>query len=1232
MKRSSWEPGLGLGFLWCALLVTACGGESLSPPPALTDTTQVANLGDAGPPINYAYDESRRLVAVYDGTGASAQYVYDKGGNLLEIKRLSAAQLGLFDFAPNEGPPGGEVTLTGSGFSTTPASNTVRFNGVAAVVTAASEQRLVVTVPAGATTGTVSVEVGGVTATSHEDFVVLAPVPAPIISGFSPAGGPVGTTVTITGSNFSLQNLYNRIFIGDIQADIVSSTATQLQAKVSSRGATGKVRVSTPSGRATSTQDFMVVPVDQVPGGTDTLSQAEVGGAPVNVSLGSSTNKAALSFAVQQGEQVTIVVSSVVLGGASSGTLRVYDGLGDLLSTISVSATGGAFDLPVASKAGTYTAVLKPNGTTTGMSASFTLVRGITGALEKDGAMVVFAGEVGQNGRYSFFGEAGERLGLGVTSIITVPASQSVSIEVRKPDGTQLVNCTSYTTPGNCNLPVLPMTGMYAVTVNQTGMATASVGLLLSRTVENPIIADGAAVTFSTARVGQDGRFNFTAAANTNLTLVATGVTFPNYASVQVVRPDGSSALSRTAYLNDSVAWDFTTSTAGTYSITVDPLAANTGQLSLRLVQEASGSAGSIDGTATTVSLGVGQNGRYTFNGDAGDRLGLGLTSITTVPASQPVSIDVRKPDGTQLVNCSSYTAPGNCNLPVLPVTGTYAITVNQTGMATASVGLLLSRTVENTLIVDGTAVTFSTARVGQDGRFSFTAAANTNLTLVATGGTFPNYATVQVLRPDGGSIIGRTAYPNDSVTWDFTTTTAGTYSITVDPLAANTGQLSLRLVQEASGGAGSIDGTATAVSLGVGQNGRYTFNADAGDRLGLGVTSITTVPASQPVTIEVRKPDGTQLVNCSSYTAPGNCNLPVLPVTGTYAITVNQTGMATASVGLLLSRTVEDTLIVDGTAVTFSTARVGQDGRFSFTAAANTNLTLVATGGTFPNYASVQVLRPDGNSVIGRTAYPSDSYTWDFTTTTAGTYSITVDPQAANTGQLTLRLVQETSGSAGSIDGTATTVSLGVGQNGRYTFSGDAGDRLGLGLASITTVPASQPVTIDVRKPDGTQLVNCSSYTAPGNCNLPVLPVTGTYAITVNQTGIATASVGLLLSRTVENALIVDGTAVTFSTARVGQDGRFSFTAAANTNLTLVATGGTFPNYAALQIIRPDGVVLTSRTAYPNQSYTWDFTTTTAGTYSITVDPQAANTGQLTLRMKTQGAPLAPASVEVKR
>ncbi|RJS15433.1 hypothetical protein DRW03_33505, partial [Corallococcus sp. H22C18031201] len=711
MKRSTMERRLGIRVLWCALLLAACGGENLSPPSPQPDrVAQSLGSTDAGPPIQYAYDEARRLVAVYDSQGASAQYVYDEGGNILEIKRLAATDLGIFEFTPNVGPPGSVVTMTGTGFDPTPANNTVRINGVNATVSAASAQKLVVTVPAGATTGKLSVEAHGKTATSDSDFVVMAPAPAPVITGFTPVGGATGTKVTIAGTDFNPDLINNRVFIGNVQAYVVSATSTQLEATVSRLGATGRVRVSTPYGSATSTEDFMVLPTTELPSGSDTRMQPAVDGAPVDITLADATRKALLTFPVARGEQVSLVVTAVTLGGTASGSLRIYDSTGALVTNFSVAAAGGVFDLPAALQDGVWTAVLRPGNPTTGFSASLSLVRAATGTMEKDSAPTSFSGRAGQNARYTFSGIAGERLGLGVSSVSTVPASQYVAATVLKPDGSTLVNCGSYNAPGNCNLPVLPVTGTYIVLIDPPGTATASAGLLLSHTLEDTVQVDGDAVTFTTTRIGQDGNYSFTAGAGANLTLVLSGGTFANNATVRVFKPDGNQLTNTTAYPNQSYTLDFTAATAGTYAITIDPYSANTGQLSLRLVQEASGSAGTIDADATTVSLGAGQNGRYTFTGTAGDRLGLGVSSLTTVPASQYVSINVLKPDGSSLVSCGGYNAPGNCNLPVLPVTGTYSITMDPPGTATASVGLLLSRTLEDTVLVDGAAVTFNTS------------------------------------------------------------------------------------------------------------------------------------------------------------------------------------------------------------------------------------------------------------------------------------------------------------------------------------------------------------------------------------------------------------------------------------------------------------------------------------------------------------------------------------------
>jgi serine/threonine protein kinase, bacterial len=65
--------------------------------------------------------------------------------------------------SPSEGPLATPVTITGTGFNVTLSLDTVYFNGKQAVVTSATATQLVVTVPTGAGTGVVSVDVKGVT-------------------------------------------------------------------------------------------------------------------------------------------------------------------------------------------------------------------------------------------------------------------------------------------------------------------------------------------------------------------------------------------------------------------------------------------------------------------------------------------------------------------------------------------------------------------------------------------------------------------------------------------------------------------------------------------------------------------------------------------------------------------------------------------------------------------------------------------------------------------------------------------------------------------------------------------------------------------------------------------------------------------------------------------------------------------------------------------------------------
>lgn len=76
-------------------------------------------------------------------------------------------------FSPASGAMATTVTITGTNFSTTPTSNTVKLNDLPAMVMNAQSTQLQVTVPEGARTGKFSVTVNAATAVASSDFTVL---------------------------------------------------------------------------------------------------------------------------------------------------------------------------------------------------------------------------------------------------------------------------------------------------------------------------------------------------------------------------------------------------------------------------------------------------------------------------------------------------------------------------------------------------------------------------------------------------------------------------------------------------------------------------------------------------------------------------------------------------------------------------------------------------------------------------------------------------------------------------------------------------------------------------------------------------------------------------------------------------------------------------------------------------------------------------------------------------
>jgi hypothetical protein len=86
-------------------------------------------------------------------------------------------------------------------------------------------------------------------------YVSGAPASPPTIASFTPASGPVGTVVSIMGSNFGA---VSNVTFNLTTASFTVVSGTQIQATVPAGATTGRIRVTNAAGTATSAGDFTV--------------------------------------------------------------------------------------------------------------------------------------------------------------------------------------------------------------------------------------------------------------------------------------------------------------------------------------------------------------------------------------------------------------------------------------------------------------------------------------------------------------------------------------------------------------------------------------------------------------------------------------------------------------------------------------------------------------------------------------------------------------------------------------------------------------------------------------------------------------------------------------------------------------------------------------------------------------------------------------------------------------
>ena len=243
--------------------------------------------------------------------------------------------------SPSSGAVGALVTIAGSGFGDTQGTSTVTVNGAAATPTSWSAVTIEVTVPSNATTGNIVVTVSSV-ASNGVSFTV---VPAPSITSLSVTSGVIGTSVTITGTNFGATQGGGTVSFNGTEATPTSWNATTIALTVPAEATTGNV-VVTASGVASNAINFTVA---------EGLGITSV--SPTSGAVGTEVSITGTGFGATQGSStISLLGTNVVVASWSDTSIVTFVPSGASSGPFSVTVNGNV------ANSGTFTISALPSG------------------------------------------------------------------------------------------------------------------------------------------------------------------------------------------------------------------------------------------------------------------------------------------------------------------------------------------------------------------------------------------------------------------------------------------------------------------------------------------------------------------------------------------------------------------------------------------------------------------------------------------------------------------------------------------------------------------------------------------------------------------------------------------------------------------------------------------------------------------------------------------------------
>jgi len=719
----------------------------------------------------------------------------------------------------------------------------------------------------------------------------------------------------------------------------------------------------------------------------------------------------------------------------------------------------------------------------------------------------------GDKATATFSGTAGQRVSLDITNSTIA----SMKISLLRPNGAALVTVAATKTARYVDANTLPVNGTYKLVVDPNLDHTGKVTLKLYNIppdASNTMTVGSPGTTVTTTVPGQNAYFTFSGVAGNRLSLYLNGVTVSSGA-LTLRNPDNTVLLGPRSFATAPTFIDpITLSQTGTYKLVLDPKGKAKGSMTLTGYDvPADTSAAYTLGTEAIGTTTVpGQRNMFTFSGTQNQRV-----SVEVISSDFSGTLSLLKPDLSVLASTPVGPAGGFLDTTVLPVagTGTYTFVVDPSGVSTGALHFTAHDVPADpsvAITAGGPPVTLTTTVAGQNAFATFTGTIGQKVSVLVSNVLNVDPAELDLLNPSGSHAIAAPVTVTSGGAWMQTVTLSqnGVYKILLDPLLANAGSADVQLFNVPADLTGSITpGTPlTVTTTAPGQNATYTFPGTINTRVSLNLTGVTI----DNLKVSILKPDGTNLIVKTVGTSGGFAEPVKLTVGGTYKVKVDPQSSFYGSVTVGVYVVPADTTgpLTLGTPLTISTTVPGQNATRTFNGTAGQRISFKFSAVTMAK-VKIIVKAPGTNppTVLQHTVETSDDFVDPITLPAGrtGTYTVTIDPQGASTGSVTLTFYNVPADITGSTSCTTTV----PGQNCKLTTTATSGSQT---VTVTTNVPAdpgqTQSVSLTIYQGTTTTpafQIGFGTSGPTGNAFDVSFPANGTYTIVVDPFGVATGT-----------------------------------------------------------------------------------------------------------------------------